>query len=106
MRQSMPRFDSENFKHNLSLVAELENIASRNQCSAAQLALKWVLEKDDNFVPIPGTKHLDYVEENAAAADLDIDPQDLQLADEIFTSQKVHGERYASSHMISLDPED
>jgi aryl-alcohol dehydrogenase-like predicted oxidoreductase len=70
------------------------------------LALAWVLARDENFVPIPGTKHVKYVEENAAAADLTISDADLSKAGEIFASNKVHGERYAKSHMISLDPED
>jgi len=106
MRQTMPRFSGDNLAHNLGLVDQLEAIATRNGCTAAQLSLAWVLAQDENFVPIPGTKHVKYVEENAAAADLEIDPDDLLLAGEIFTSQGVRGDRYAESHMISLDPDD
>ncbi len=106
MRQTMPRFLGENFKHNLALVNQLEEIASRYHCTAAQLALAWVLAQNENFVPIPGTKHVDFVEENAAAVELKISDEDLKLASEIFAFDNVLGERYAKSHMISLDPDE
>lgn len=106
MRQSMPRFQGDNFKHNLSLLNELEAIARSNNCTMAQLALAWVLAQDPDFVPIPGTKHTRYVEENAAAADLHIEPSHLQRAGEIFTESVIRGDRYAKSHMISLDPDE
>lgn len=105
MRQTMPRFDGENFAHNLKLLTELGEIAKSNSCTLAQLALAWVLAQDANFVPIPGTKHVCYVEENAAAAELRIEPAHLQRAGEIFTESEVRGDRYAKSHMISLDPD-
>lgn len=106
MRQTMPRFSGDNFQHNLSLLQQFEEIARANECTPAQLALAWVLAQDPNFVPIPGTKHVNYVEENAAAADLSISDEDLQRAGEIFQSDKVLGDRYAKSHMISLDVEE
>jgi aryl-alcohol dehydrogenase-like predicted oxidoreductase len=106
MRQTMPRFDSSNFTHNLSLLAELREIAHNNGCTLAQLALAWVLAQDPNFVPIPGTKHVCYVEENAAAVDVYIDPAQLQRAGDIFKEAGVKGDRYAKSHMISLDPDE
>ena len=106
MRQSMPRFVGENFTHNRAMVNQLENIATRNSCTAAQLSLAWLLAQDENFVPIPGTKHVKYVEENAAAAELKISDDDLQLAGSIFANNAVRGERYAQSQMISLDPDE
>lgn len=106
MRQTMPRFMGDNFTHNLTLVEQLSAIADRNHCTPAQLALAWVLAQDEDFVPIPGTKHVAYVEENAAAADLNISQEDLHLAGEIFTGNSVLGDRYASSLMISLDPDE
>jgi len=105
MRQTMPRFQGENMTHNLGLLKELETIARANDCTMAQLALAWVLAQDENFVPIPGTKHVRYVEENAAAADLQLDPVQLQRVGEIFSNSEVLGDRYAKSHMISLDPD-
>jgi aryl-alcohol dehydrogenase-like predicted oxidoreductase len=106
MRQTMPRFDGSNFTHNLSLLAELREIAHNNGCTLAQLALAWVLAQDPNFVPIPGTKHVCYVEENAAAVDVNIDPAQLERAGDIFKEGGVKGDRYAKSHMISLDPDE
>jgi aryl-alcohol dehydrogenase-like predicted oxidoreductase len=106
MRQTMPRFQGENFTHNLVLVNQLVEIAERNNCTAAQLSLAWVLAQNENFVPIPGTKHLKYVEENAKTLELKISPEDLMLAGNIFADDQVKGERYAKSHMISLDPDD
>ena len=66
----------------------------------------WLLAKDDGMVPIPGTKHQKYVEENAAAADLGIPIRDLERAGEIINQHTVAGARYAESQMISLDPEE
>jgi len=105
LRQHMPRFIGDNFTHNLKLVNDLRAIAKDNECSLAQLALAWLLSQDENFVPIPGTKHLGFVEENAAAVELDISAADLEKASEIFSTDKVSGQRYAESHMISLDPD-
>lgn len=105
MRQSMPRFQGENFQHNLQLLDELATIARANHCTMAQLALAWVLARNPNFVPIPGTKHVRYVQENAAAVDLRIEAAHLKRIGEIFTETKVRGDRYAQSHMISLDPD-
>jgi aryl-alcohol dehydrogenase-like predicted oxidoreductase len=72
----------------------------------AQLSLAWLLAQGDTLVPIPGTKHVRYVEENAAAAGLSIPEADLARAGEIINERTVSGERYAESQMISLDPED
>lgn len=103
MRQTMPRFMDENFRHNLKLLEQLREIAAANACTLAQLALAWVLAQDLDFVPIPGTKHMNYVEENAKALELSISDDDLKTAGRIFAGENVLGERYAKSHMISLD---
>jgi aryl-alcohol dehydrogenase-like predicted oxidoreductase len=105
MRQSMPRFMGENFTDNLAMVRGLQDVARANQCSIAQLALAWVMAQDQNFVPIPGTRHVRYVEENAAAADLRLSQEDLRRIGEIVDHRRVKGERYAPSQMISLDPD-
>ncbi|PCH58999.1 MAG: aldo/keto reductase [SAR86 cluster bacterium] len=103
MRQTMPRFMAENFKENLILVSQLTEIAKRNHCTSAQLALAWLMQQDENFVAIPGTKHCHYLEENAEATELVIEPADLEIAGELFSAGKVKGDRYAKSQMISLD---
>ncbi|GJM13553.1 MAG: aldo/keto reductase [Pseudohongiella sp.] len=106
MRQSMPRFQDENFQKNLAQLADLREIAASNSCTMAQLALAWVLAQDPNFVPIPGTKHVKYVEENAQAAEISLSEADLARTSEIFADGSVRGDRYAKSHMISLDPDE
>ena len=105
MRQSMPRFQGENFQQNLKLLNTLSEIAENNHCTMAQLSLAWLLAQGDTHVPIPGTKHVKYVEENAAAAEITISKTDLDTLDQLINSDTVHGERYAASQMISLDPE-
>ena len=106
LRRSMPRFMDENLSSNVALLAEYEAIARNNECTMAQLALAWVLAQGDNLVPIPGTKHVAFVEENARAADLEISAADLARAGEIINPDTVSGPRYAENQKISLDPEE
>jgi aryl-alcohol dehydrogenase-like predicted oxidoreductase len=106
MRRGMPRFQGENFQKNSALLDALGAVAADNACTLAQLALAWVLAQGDTLVPIPGTKHTAFVEENAAAASLEISDADLTRAGEIFNAETVAGERYAKAMMISLDPEE
>lgn len=106
LRRSMPRFMDENLSSNVALLAEYEVIARDNECTMAQLALAWVLAQGDNLVPIPGTKHVAFVEENARAADLEISAADLARAGEIINPDTVSGPRYAENQKISLDPEE
>jgi aryl-alcohol dehydrogenase-like predicted oxidoreductase len=105
MRDNMPRFQGDNYSHNLSLLQEYIEIAADNGCTPGQLALAWVLDKGDTLVPIPGTRHVAYVEENAAAAELSIPAQDLLRAGEIISPDTVRGARYSKAMEISLDPE-
>ncbi len=106
MRVAMPRFTGDNLDHNLQLVDELAEIASDNACSPAQQALAWVLAQDPDFVPIPGTKHVRFVEENAATLECSISEGDLNRAGELFAGDAVRGARYAPSQAISLDPDE
>jgi aryl-alcohol dehydrogenase-like predicted oxidoreductase len=106
MRHTMPRFLGDDFKQNLKQLSVLREIAASNSCTLAQLALAWVLAQDPNFVPIPGTKHVKYVEENAQATELSISSEELARVGEVFSGDSVYGDRYAKSHMISLDPEE
>ena len=106
MRKSMPRFVGENLDNNLKLVDAFIEIAKGYDCTPAQLALAWVLAQDPHFVPIPGTKHLKFAEENAKAAALEIREEDLAKAGQIFGEGAVLGERYHPTQMISLDPDD
>jgi aryl-alcohol dehydrogenase-like predicted oxidoreductase len=100
-RRHSPRFQGENFQKNLDLVHGIEEIASEKRCKPAQLALAWVLAQNKNIVPIPGTKRRKYLEENVAALDVKLTPQDLHRIDEIFPTGAAAGLRYPE-HMMSI----
>jgi aryl-alcohol dehydrogenase-like predicted oxidoreductase len=105
MRKEMPRFMGDHFRHNLALLDDFGTLAEQNGCTMAQLALAWVLAQSASLIPIPGTKHVAYVEENAGAADLDVSDDDLRRAGALVNPDTVHGDRYAPAQRISLDPE-
>ncbi len=102
-RRSNPRFMGENFGRNLELVRKVEAVASDVGCTPAQLALAWVLARDTNIVPIPGTKRLRYLEENLAALDVALDAKVLDEIDAVFPPDAVAGERYPASAMKSVE---
>jgi len=100
-RRFTPRFQGENFQKNLDLVKEVETIAEDKKCQPSQLALAWVLAQGDDVVPIPGTKRRKYLEENAAAADLQLSAQELSGLDKVFPPGAASGTRYPE-HMMDL----
>jgi aryl-alcohol dehydrogenase-like predicted oxidoreductase len=100
-RRNSPRFQGENFHKNLDLVHRVEEIAKQKGCQPSQLALAWVLARDKNIVPIPGTKRRKYLEENAAALDVKLSAQDLHRIEEIFPTGAAAGERYPA-HMMKI----
>ena len=81
-RRSQPRFQGENLEANTRIVAKLREIAEEKDITPAQLALAWVLAQGDDIVPIPGTKRRTYLEENAAAADIELTDEDLARIDD------------------------
>jgi len=105
LRLTMPRFLGENFTTNLKLLNEYEHIARENNCTPAQLALAWLLSMDEDIIPIPGTKHVSYVEENAAAADIKLSVNVIKRLDELINDKTVLGERYNESFMKMMDSE-
>jgi len=100
-RRNSPRFQGENFQKNLDLVRGVEEIAKKKGCKPSQLALAWVLARDNNIVPIPGTKHRKYLEENVAALDVKLTAEDLRHIEEIFPTGAAAGQRYPE-HMMSI----
>jgi len=107
LRRRMPRFQGRDFEDNLMLLKEFERIARDNKCSMAQLALAWVLSRENGtLVPIPGTKHVKYVEENAAAVDLRISPGDLARAGMIINAETVSGARYPADSPVPVDEDE
>ncbi len=100
-RRNSPRFQGENFQKNLDLVRRVEEIAREKGCKPSQLALAWVLAQDKNIVPIPGTKHRKYLEENVAALDVKLTGEDLRRIEEVFPAGAAAGLRYPE-HMMSI----
>jgi aryl-alcohol dehydrogenase-like predicted oxidoreductase len=100
-RRSGPRFRGENLEANLNLASKVAEIAAEKGITPAQLALAWVLAQGDDLVPIPGTKRRKYLEENAAAADVDLTDEDLaRIEAEV---PKPAGERYDEAGMASVN---
>ncbi|MFL5497989.1 MAG: aldo/keto reductase [Gemmatimonadaceae bacterium] len=98
-RRQNPRFQGENFKKNLELVAKVEEIAKEHKCTPAQLALAWVISQGDDIVPIPGTRHPERVEENVGALDIVLSENDLRRIDLVAPKGAAAGERYAPGGM-------
>jgi aryl-alcohol dehydrogenase-like predicted oxidoreductase len=103
MRSTMPRFQGDNLTHNLLLVEDFAELAAVKGCTRGQLALAWLLAQGDYIAPIPGTKRVKYLEENAAAADIELGPADLSQIDALFAADNIAGERYTAAGMQSLD---
>ncbi len=102
-RRLFPRFAPDNLARNLALAECVRAHASRLGCSPAQLALAWVLAQWDGVLPIPGTKRRRYLEENAAAAGLALDPRDLSALTDELPEVLVAGARYPESMLGALD---
>jgi aryl-alcohol dehydrogenase-like predicted oxidoreductase len=100
-RRSGPRFTGENLKHNLLLAERVKELAAERGITAGQLALAWVLHRWQHIVPIPGTKRVSYLEENLAAADVQLSDGDVQaIADAI---PAAAGDRYPESMMGAIN---
>jgi aryl-alcohol dehydrogenase-like predicted oxidoreductase len=102
-RRQNPRFQGENFKKNLELVAKVAEIAKEHKCTPAQLALAWVLAQGDDIVPIPGTRHPERVEENVGALNVVLSENDLRRIDAAAPKGAAAGERYPEGGMKSVN---
>jgi aryl-alcohol dehydrogenase-like predicted oxidoreductase len=100
-RRSGQRFTGENLERNLDLVAKVEGLASEKGCTPGQLALAWVLAQADDVVPIPGTKRRPYLEENAAATDVELTADDLARIDAEVPA--AAGKRYDEAGMRAVN---
>jgi aryl-alcohol dehydrogenase-like predicted oxidoreductase len=87
----------------MRLVERVREIADQVACTPAQLALAWLLHQGDDVVPIPGTKHVRYLEENAAAADIELTPEQLAALDEAMPVGAAAGDRYPAATMASVE---
>jgi aryl-alcohol dehydrogenase-like predicted oxidoreductase len=102
-RNIVPRFSAENRKSNMAIVEVIRSIAARKGATAAQIALAWILVQKPWIVPIPGTTKLDRLQENLAAVDVELSPEDLVEIDAATSSIEIHGERYPAASMRWID---
>lgn len=98
-RRNSPRFQGDNFTKNLELVAKLEQLATKKSCTASQLALAWVMAQGDFIFPIPGTKRVKYLEENAGALTVSFTDDELQEINAIVPKGSTAGLRYPENMM-------
>jgi aryl-alcohol dehydrogenase-like predicted oxidoreductase len=102
-RLQMPRFQGKNFARNRRLVERVEAMAGDRHCTPAQLALAWVLSRGEEIVPIPGTKHVDYLEDNLGALTIELSADEIASLEEEFEPSHVAGQRYAPPQMQALN---
>jgi aryl-alcohol dehydrogenase-like predicted oxidoreductase len=101
-RRTNPRFQGENFQRNLDLVRAIEALAREKGVTPAQLALAWVTARHDHVVPIPGTRSIERLEENAAALDIRVTQTDLDRLDAIAPRGVASGTRYLAGGMAAV----
>jgi aryl-alcohol dehydrogenase-like predicted oxidoreductase len=99
-----PRFEPEAFEQNSKLLVPFADIAEQNNCSMAQLALAWLLHRE-NDVPIPGTKHIDFMIENAGAASVSLSDDTVATLNALINESTVIGNRYSDARMEDADAE-
>ncbi len=102
-RRNSPRFQGDNLARNLSLVRSLEEMAAEKKCRPSQLALAWLLARGKDIVPIPGTKRVERLEENAGALAVRLAPEDLARLDAAFPPGAAAGQRYPEPAMRAVN---
>jgi aryl-alcohol dehydrogenase-like predicted oxidoreductase len=105
IRNHFPRFQEINYRLNQSLLPPYEAIAEEVGCTMAQLALAWCLAKATHIIPIPGTRHYDYMIENFGAIDIQLTGSQIERLDQLVNRSTVHGERYNSKTQKEIDTE-
>jgi aryl-alcohol dehydrogenase-like predicted oxidoreductase len=101
-RRANPRFRDENRTRNLALVAGVEALAAERDFTPGQVALAWVLAQGPDVVPIPGTRHIRFLEQNLAALDVELTPADLARLDELAPPGAAAGDRYPDMTYITI----
>jgi len=102
-RRNTPRFQKENFDKNMKLVSRVKLMAQEREVTAGQIALAWVLSKGNDFVPIPGTKRIKYIEENAASVKVKLSDDEIKKLDEVFHHGSAAGLRYPEAAMKTIN---
>jgi aryl-alcohol dehydrogenase-like predicted oxidoreductase len=102
-RRFHPRFTGENFGKNIALVREIEAMAADKGCTAAQLAIAWVLAQGEDLIPIPGTKRRSYLEQNIGALEVRLTEEELERIDQILPPGAASGPRYHEAGMATVN---
>jgi len=102
-RRSNPRFQGDNMAHNLALVDAVKALARKRGCTPAQLALSWLLHQGEHIVPIPGTRSMARLDENAEAVSITLTAEEVRYIGEVLRQSPVAGLRYAPAGMAALD---
>lgn len=102
-RSSLPRFSPDNIEANTSIVQIVQGLAISKGCTPAQIALAWLLAKGENIVPIPGTKRIKYVEENAAATEIALSTDEVGGLEAAIAPLEIAGDRYTAEGMKGLN---
>jgi aryl-alcohol dehydrogenase-like predicted oxidoreductase len=102
-RRSLPQFQGENLEHNIALASRVEGLAKTLGVTPVQVALAWLLAQDEHIVPIPGTKRVRYVEENVAAAEVELTADQLAEIDSAVPPGAVSGDRYSPGGMAGVN---
>lgn len=102
-RRNNPRFQGENLDANLRLVETLRGLAAEKGCTPGQLALAWLLRQGPEIIPIPGTRRIQYLEENAGVAAVGLAPEDMQRISAAMPAGAAAGERYPAAGMVGLN---
>jgi len=102
-RKNHPRFQDENFQHNLQLLKKIEELAEEKKCTTAQLSLAWLMAQGKDIIPIPGTKKRKYLDENISALNINLSVEDLNHLDEFTSEFEVAGSRYPEGGMKTVN---
>jgi aryl-alcohol dehydrogenase-like predicted oxidoreductase len=102
-RKQLPRFSGEHWKNNSELAKAFGDLASRKNCTPAQLALAWILAQGNHIIPIPGTRHRKYLEENAGAVDVNLTSTDMKDIETLLTRFPDIGSRYSENFARQVD---
>jgi len=101
-RRDHPRFDAENLRRNLEMLKPIEEMAAVHRCTPAQIALAWVLAQGEDIIPNPGTKRRNYLEQNAAAVDIQLSPDEINRLSQAFPLGAAAGTRYPEKQLKTV----
>jgi len=102
-RRTLPRLQGEHLEHNLKFIQQISNFSDKHNITPSQLALAWLLKQGDDIVPIPGTKRIDYLEENIKSVDVHLPETSWDELNDILKTFQFQGERYPASMMTFVD---